>query len=106
VDPFTIAFAIAMIGSGIAQGQDQRRRQQNAQRRQDVAQRLALDQSATEQRRANERMSALNGQVPDTRILDREAAMPTLLTGAAGVDAGKLKLGKRSLLGAQSEMAA
>ena len=32
--------------------------------------------------------------------------MPTLLTGAAGVDAGKLKLGKRSLLGAQAEMAA
>jgi type II secretory pathway pseudopilin PulG len=98
------SIAAAGIGASVAQGEQSRRAGKRALRDQASAQRSALDQAQSERIRADQAARAANRQNPDPSAL-LEAEMnagrggSTLLTGPAGVDPSRLKLGRQSLLG-------
>lgn len=92
--------------SGIAQGITSDQAQRKGRRQQRTAQEAATATSVAEQRKADEALAAANRQAPDvTSLLTAEqqdrlrGPTSTRLTGAAGVDPNRLKLGRTSLLG-------
>lgn len=101
--------AAAAVGStvyGVVSGQQQNANQKKALAQQNAAQKTAEAQTLSNQRRSEVAQNAVNRQTPDiAAILSRAAGVAkggigsTMLTGAGGVDAGSLTLGKSSLLG-------
>lgn len=94
--------ALTGIYSGVTQEQAQRK----GRRDQREAQNVAVASAASEQRKADEALAAANRKAPDVGSLltaEQQARLKgpstSLLTGSAGVDPNRLKLGRASLLG-------
>ena len=95
---------IAMAGSSVYQGQQQKKAQKRALLAQEQAQDEASATAAAAQRRS-EMEQRRAGKTPDVGSLlgtERQAALrgpgSTMLTGSTGIESSKLKLGKSSLL--------
>lgn len=91
----------------LAPGRRAARAEKRSLQDQEEAQGMALQESQKERRRADEAYNAANRKQPDVSgmlLAEQDAAKrqaaATLLTGAFGVDPGRLKLGRKTLLGA------
>jgi len=103
----TAAAAAASVGASAYQGHQQRKQARGAALQQMEAQRLATSRAAAEARRQEQQNRELNRKGPNLGSLlgaerRRGSSGPgaTTLTGAAGVSAERLTLGRSSLLGA------
>lgn len=98
--------AATAVTAAVVQGQQQKSVQKRAEQRQNAVQREASSRAAAELRRQTQDRAKQNQKRPEIRSLlarEREAASEgigsTTLTGAGGVERGRLTLGKTSLLG-------
>lgn len=94
--------AASSITTGVTSANAQRK----GRRDQREAQNVAVATAASEQRKSDEALAAANRKAPDVGSLltaEQQARLKgpstSLLTGSAGVDPNRLKLGRASLLG-------
>lgn len=98
--------AAAAAGGAAVQGHQQSVASKNARQGQKEAQADAKARALSQQRQNEQAQAAANRKTPDAGSLLQEeqaaalsGAGSTLLTGPAGVDPARLKLGRNTLLG-------
>ena len=101
-----VAVAAAGLGYTIAAGEDAKRKQADALRKQESAQKQAVNaaqgqrkQSEMAMNRANQQQPNIAGIMESASAASSGGAAGTMLTGPTGVDPNALALGKSSLLG-------
>ncbi len=101
-----LAASVAAVGGSVQQGLESRQQQRRGLRAQESAQRTATSRAAAESRRSGREQRRLNRKRPNlSSLLGREQQSAlrgpgaTTLTGSAGVNQGRISLGRSSLLG-------
>lgn len=95
--------AVAALGYGIYQGEEQKSQAKKSLRNQATAQRQAESAAISQARKADEATRRANQKQPDPTALlagaQSRTRAPSLLTGPSGVDPSLLTLGQPKLLG-------
>ena len=101
-----VAVAAAGLGYTIAAGEDAKRKQADALRKQESAQKQAVNAAQGQRKQSEMVVNQANRQQPNIAGIMQAAsaassggANGTMLTGPTGVDPNSLALGKSSLLG-------
>lgn len=101
------AVGAAGLGYSIASGEDAKRKQANALKKQESAQAQAVNAAEGQRKRSEMAINQANRQQPNVSGIMQAAragggdtgASGTMLTGPTGVDPNALSLGKSTLLG-------
>lgn len=100
------AAGIAGTAYSVVAGQDAKKKQGEAMRNQEAAQKTAAEQAQSQQRRSEMTQNAAMRRTPDTASIMERAGQAagggpssTMLTGPGGVDPNALSLGRNTLLG-------
>jgi transcription initiation factor TFIID subunit TAF12 len=100
------AASVAGTAYSVVAGQDAKKKQAEAVRKQEQAQKEAAGQAQAQQRRSQQAMNAANRREPDVSGIMAGAGKAattgpssTMLTGPGGVDPTQLSLGRNTLLG-------
>ncbi len=101
-----LAVGAAGVGYTIAAGEDAKRKQADALRKQESAQKQAVASAEKQSQQSQQLVNRANQKRPDVSSIMQAAAdsskggaAGTMLTGPTGVDPNSLALGKSSLLG-------